>query len=62
MNQLVDSFCNLSEPKSHKKILEVIRDDNTISSDLKEVLQKWYKDFADNFSGLKNNPDLAFDD
>ena len=42
--------------------MEIIRDDNTISCDIKEVLAKWHTDFSNSFSGLQQNPDLAFDD
>ena len=52
----------LSEPKSSRAILEIIRNDGTISTDIQEILTQWHKDFSDCFAGLKDNIDLAFDD
>ena len=42
--------------------MEVIRDDKSISKDIKEVLYKWHEDFSNNFSDLKDDPDAVFDD
>ena len=53
---------SLSETKPKKRVLEIIRDDKTISNDTKEVLNKWFSDFSESFSGFKNNQDLAYDD
>ena len=53
---------SLSEPKSIKATFQIIREDGTISSDVKEVLFKWYEDFSECFAGLREDPDLAFDD
>ena len=53
---------DLSEPKKERELLEFIRNDGTISSDKKEILEKWYKDYAESFGDLKSNPNLAFDD
>jgi hypothetical protein len=43
-------------------ILEIIREDDTLSSDIKEVLYKWHSDFAQNLSGIRENPEVVFDD
>ena len=37
----------LSDPKSNRVVMEIIRDDGTISNDLKEVLCKWQRDISD---------------
>ena len=51
---------DLSEPKKERELLEIIRNDGTISNDKKEILQKWYKDYAESFGDLKSNPNPAF--
>ena len=52
----------LSDRKSSHVLLEIIREDGTISKDKKEVLLKWYNDFSECFKGIKDDPDLVFDD
>ena len=52
----------LSDHKPTHVLLEVIRDDETISKDIKDVLEKWHKDFSECFKGIKDDPDLVFDD
>ena len=52
----------LSDRKSSHVLLETIRDDGSISKDKKEVLLKWYNDFSECFKGIKDDPDLVFDD
>ena len=52
----------LSEPKSKTEIFEIIRQDGTISSDIKEILTQWHTEFSECFAGLRDNIDLAFDD
>ena len=61
-NEVWKRINQLTERKQTKVILEIIREDKTISNDLKEVLQKWHLDFSKSFSGLKDNPENAFDD
>ena len=56
-----EALKKLDNPPNVKAALEIIRDDKTISKDLKEVLNKWYKDISGLFSGLHDNPELAFD-
>ena len=53
---------SLSEPKSGKVVLEIIRQDKSISTDIKEVLERWHSDISGLFSGFRENPDLAYDD
>ena len=52
----------LSDRKSSSVLLEIIREDGSISSDKKEVLEKWCSDFKQCFKGMKDDPDLVFDD
>ena len=52
----------LSDRKSSSVLLEIIREDGSISSDKKEVLEKWCSDFKHCFEGMKDDPDLVFDD
>ena len=52
----------LSEPKSSKVIMEIIREDGKISSDVKDVLTRWYKDISGLFAGAKESPELVFDE
>ena len=37
---------SLSEPKSSKVVLEIIRQDKSISTDIKEVLERWHSDIS----------------
>ena len=52
----------LSDHKPAHVLLEVVRDDETICKDIKVVLEKWHKDFSECFKGIKDDPDLVFDD
>ena len=52
----------LSDRKSSAVLLEIIRQDGTISTDKKEVLEKWCSDFSECFKGIKDDPDLVYDD
>ena len=52
----------LSNPTSTKAVLEIVRADETISNDKKEVLKRWHTDISNLFSGLRNNPDFPFND
>ena len=42
-------------------LLEIIREDGSISTDKKEVLEKWCTDFTQCYKGMKDDPDLVFD-
>ena len=52
----------LANPTSSRAVLEVIRDDNSISADIREVLTRWHTDISKLFAGLRDNPDFAFND
>ena len=52
----------LSDRKSSSVLLEIIRQDGSISTDKKEVLERWCSDFSECFKGIKDDPDLVFDD
>ena len=52
----------LNNPPSSKAVLEIIRDDESISTDIEEILARWHRDISNLFSGLRGNPDFAFDD
>ena len=52
----------LGNPPSSKAVLEIIRDDNSISSDIREILTRWHEDISKLFAGLRDNPEFAFDD
>ena len=53
---------NLCNPPSTRAALQIVREDESISSDVKEVLARWHKDISNLFSGLRENPNFAFDD
>ena len=53
---------SLSEPKSNRVIMEIVNNDETISTDIKEILERWHSDISGLFSGLRDDPGLAFDD
>ena len=52
----------LSDRKPASVLLEIIRQDGSISTDKKEVLEKWCSDFSECFKGIKDDPDLVYDD
>ena len=45
-----------------KAALEIVRGDESISRDLKEILERWFQDISRLFSGLQDNPNVAFDE
>ena len=45
-----------------KAALEIIREDGSISTDIKEVLIRWYDDISSLFSGLHEDPELAYNE
>ena len=55
-------YKQLSGPSSTRAALEIVREDESISTDIKEILQRWHKDISNLFSGLRDNPEFAFDD
>ena len=42
--------------------IEIVRDDESISRDLKEILERWLKDISKLFSGIRDNPEMSFDE
>ena len=42
--------------------MEIINKDESISTNLKEILERWQSDISGLFSGFRESPDLAFDD
>ena len=52
----------LDNPTTKRAALEIVCDDKTISRDLKEISERWFKDISKLFSGLRDNPDIAFDE
>jgi hypothetical protein len=56
------SLKKLSNPPSSRAALEIVRADETISRDLKEILERWLTDISKLFSGVRENPEMSFDD
>ena len=52
----------LGDPPSSKAVLEIIREDESISTDIQEILTRWHTDISKLFSGLRDNPEFSFDD
>ena len=52
----------LNNPPSSNIALEIVREDETISHDLKEILERWLNDISKLFSGVRDNPEMNFDD
>ena len=52
----------LCDPPSTRAALEVVHADGSISTDIKEILDRWYRDISRLFSGLRDNPEMAFND
>ena len=52
----------LNNPPTTRAALEIIREDETISRDIKEILERWYKDISSLFSGLHDDPEIAFNE
>ena len=61
-NEMWKILNSLSEPKSSKVIMEIIRNDESISTDIEEILARWHSDISGLFSGLREDPGLAFND
>ena len=56
------SLKKLNNPPSSRAALEIVRADDTISRDLKEILERWLNDISGLFSGVRESPGMAFDD
>ena len=54
------SLKKLNNPPSSKAALEIVRADDSISHDLKEILERWLQDISNLFSGVHENPEMAF--
>ena len=52
----------LDHPPNAKAALEIVREDKSISTDVKEVLERWFRDISKLFSGIKADPDAVFDE
>ena len=52
----------LGDPPSSRAALEIVRADETISRDIREVLERWHLDISKLFSGLRENPKMAFNE
>ena len=52
----------MGDPPSSRAALEIVRADETISRDIKEVLERWHLDISRLFSGIRDNPEMAFND
>ena len=61
-NEMWAKLKKLNNPPSSKVVLEIVREDGTISNDIKEILKRWHNDIGRLFSGLRNNPEFAYDD
>ena len=51
----------LNSPPSRPP-LEIVRADQTISTNMKEILERWHLDISRLFSGLRDNPEMAFNE
>ena len=52
----------LGSKKSSKAVLEIIRADKSVSADTREVLERWYLDISKLYSGIRSDPEMAFND
>ena len=56
------SLKKLNNPPSSRVALEIVRADETIFRDLKEILERWLTDISKLFSGVRENPEMSFND
>ena len=42
--------------------LEIVREDGSISRDNNEILKKWFNDISRLYSGIRDNPEMVFDE
>ena len=52
----------LCDKPSCRAALEIVQADGSISTDIQQVLERWYKDISRLFSGMRENPEMAFND
>ena len=50
----------LDSPPTTEAALEIVRSDGSISTDIKEILEKWFHDISYLFSSIRDNPSMAF--
>ena len=55
------SLKKLNNPPSKSVALEIVREHQSISRDTKEILSCWFQNISLLFSGLQDNPEVAFD-
>ena len=56
------SLKRLNNSPNVKAALEIVREDGTISTDTKEILERWFKDISGLFSGIQEDTDIVFDE
>ena len=61
-NEMWIKLKKLCNPSSTRAALEIVREDGSISHDIKEILNRWHNDIGKLFSGFRDNPDFAFDE
>ena len=52
----------LCDPPSSRAAMEILREDGSVSTDIQEILEKWHQDISKLFSGLRDNPEMAFNE
>ena len=52
----------LSDSKPIKSVLEIVKADNSISNDVTEVLERWFSDISKLYSGIRDDPDIIFNE
>ena len=52
----------LNNPPDMKAALEIVREDGSITNDIKEVLERWFKDISRLYTGLREDPEVVFDE
>ena len=57
-----DKLKQLNDKKTPEKVLEIVKEDKSISRDIGEILQRWHHDIAKLYSGLREDPNISFDD
>ena len=52
----------LYDPPSSRAAMEILREDGSVSKDIKEILEKCHQDISKLFLGLRDNPEIAFNE
>ena len=58
--EMWSAFKKLCNPPNMKTALEIVKDDDSISRDIKEVLNRWMKDISGLYSGLQEDAEMVF--